>query len=309
MTELEAWFDVYVDARENAGLRPNTLTAYRHSFKHFVTWLSDTKPVLLDNPEDIKPSHVVRFLGSRRKSGIADASVLKLYVDVRVFFNWLVARSYLETSPVLKEDRPRFELKPVPVVPSHDTEALLALTWKSEFFTLRNRAMILLLVDVGVRCGELVGMRVTDVDTRANDIEVTGKGGRARRVPISDTVGPTLRRYMRARERFIQRRPQHDHPALWVGMQGPIHEKAVNKMLEQACKRAGVAHINPHAYRHTAAEESLDNDAKEGEVMEIFGWRTRQMLDRYTASGRAKRARRAHQKFSPAARLKLPKGS
>lgn len=292
---LRGLIDDYLDMLSLQGRSHNTLRAYAHSLRYMERFFAEHHPRRLDDPESIRPRELVAWYASRRESGLAPTSVGKLHTDARAFFNWCVREEEWSRNPISRVKAPRVEAEPVSLVDPETTRALLALEWKSPFFTARNRAIILVLLDSGVRVSELTGMQVDDLDMSQGRVTVTGKGGRVRVVPLGRSSRVALRRYLRRRERF----PHGHFSALWVGMQGPIKSVAVNKILEIACERAGVPHVKPHAFRHTFGHSALRAGAREGDVMYIGGWRTREMLDRYGAAGRAQRALEAHADFSP----------
>jgi integrase/recombinase XerD len=147
--------------------------------------------------------------------------------------------------------------------------------------------MISLFKDTGVRLSELAGLTMTDVTLREREALVTGKGDKQRTVKFTyDTA--------RALDRFVRERAKHPAArlsALWLGLRGPMTPSGVYQMIERSGIESGVE-VNPHKFRHTFTHVFLDRGGAEGDLMELNGWSSPQMLARYGRSARSARARR-----------------
>ncbi|WP_232524551.1 tyrosine-type recombinase/integrase [Nocardiopsis gilva] len=179
----------------------------------------------------------------------------------------------------------------------------------NSFEARRDRAIILTLLDNGVRVSGLVGLRYTPDDSDTNDVllqqsalRVTLKGGDMRLVPIGRAAAYAIDRYLRARRNHNKSHRKE----LWLSPKGALTDSGVRQMLKRRAKLAGIHHIYPHLFRHTAAHLLKLSGLSEEELMAICGWKSAAMAKRYGASAAAARARTAHRRVSRQTRPQQP---
>jgi site-specific recombinase XerC len=133
----------------------------------------------------------------------------------------------------------------------------------------------------------MAGMRVENIAREEQAVLVIGKGDRARWVPYGDKAAASLYRYLRLR----RKRADPDAGPLWLGQRGGITTSGITQMLRRLGARAGVADVRPHRFRHTSAHRAQVEGISESDLMEVFGWRSAEMVRKYGSSARAERAR------------------
>ena len=137
---------------------------------------------------------------------------------------------------------------------------------------LRDYAILLLLVRMGLRGGEVVAIELGDIDWRAGELTVRGKGGRRDRLPLPADVGDALASYLQhGRPASESRRVFLREFAPFVGF---ASTGALRGVLARACVRAGVAYVSPHRLRHTAATELLRAGAPLSEISQLLRHRS-----------------------------------
>lgn len=132
----------------------------------------------------------------------------------------------------------------------------------------RERAIVLLLVRLGLRRVEVARLEVDDIDWRAGEITVTGKGNRRERLPLPVDVGEALVDYLRldrpraitCRAVFVKLRAPH----------GPLSGGAVSAVVQHLARRAGLGPVGPHRLRHTTATGVLGSGADLVEVGQLL---------------------------------------
>lgn len=131
-----------------------------------------------------------------------------------------------------------------------DADALLGSCDRRSGIGRRDYAVILTLLRLGLRAGELADLRLDDIDWRAGEVVVHGKGGREDRLPLPADVGEAIAAYLR------RGRPRGDCRELFLRGRaplGPIASSTVRSTVRRACRRAGIVELGAHRLRHTAA--------------------------------------------------------
>ena len=132
----------------------------------------------------------------------------------------------------------------------------------------RDRAVLLLLARMGLRAGEAAGLRLDDIDWRAGEITVRGKGSRHERLPLPPDVGEAIAAYLRdgrpararGREVFAGVRAPHR----------PLTRGAVTQIAASASQRCGLGTVFAHRLRHTAATEMLSAGASLDDIGQVL---------------------------------------
>ena len=134
-------------------------------------------------------------------------------------------------------------------------DALLAACDRRRAIGRRDYAVIVLLLRLGLRAGEVAALRLDDIDWRAGELVVHGKGRRDERLPLPVDVGEAIAGYLQ------RGRPTTTHREVFVSAIapiGPIVRGAVSSIVRRACVRAGVPPVGAHRLRHTAACQMVD---------------------------------------------------
>ena len=216
------------------------------------------------------------------------------------FFRWLAAEDEI-ADPVAGLRPPHVPDKPVPVLAEGELARLERACGGRSFQQRRDAAMIAVFTATGIGLPELAGLRYDPDDPRRSDIDVwqrevtvCGKAGKTRTVKISYGAARGLDRYLRARARHAQSyRPQL---RLGINNRGPVTASGIYQVITRRGRQCGVE-VFPHRFRHHFSHTWLDRGGAEGDLMELNGWTSPQMLRRYGASARSARARRSYDRI------------
>jgi site-specific recombinase XerD len=151
-------------------------------------------------------------------------------------------------------------------VPPADVERLIASCDRSTMDGARDAAIVLLLARLGLRSIEVARLELSDLDWRAGELVVRGKGGREDRLPLPDDVGTALAEYLTVRGRREFRR-------VFLTLRAPtrpIRPDLVGDVVRRACEQAGIARFTPHRLRHALASEMLAQGASLQDISQVL---------------------------------------
>lgn len=243
---------------------------------------------------DLRRDHVEGYLAEvLAKSRPATAN--NRFRALQQFTRFLHDEGEIEANPMARMKPPMVPDEPPDVLTIKEVKAILATCKGGDFVARRDEAILRLFADTGLRLNELAGLTVDDVDLDESDeVTVLGKGRRPRAVPFGSKAGQALDRYRRLRDKHRAAAS----PAFWLGLSGPMTDNGIGQMVRKRGRMAGVEGMHPHLFRHFFAHNYLANDGREGDLMRLAGWKSRQMLERYGASAASSRAKAAHRKMS-----------
>lgn len=281
---LQSW-EIAMKAERKS---PRTIHIYLTQARAFIEWCR-----FLNSPPRFDRRSVQAFLAAESARGLSPNTVVTRYTGLRQLAVWLHAEGEAPTMVMEGMKKPSTTYIPPEVLDLEDIRRLLDACSGTRFYDRRDLACLRLLVETGARASEVVNLRLSDVNLSAGTITVTGKGDRVRTVPFGTSAARALDRYLRARR-------QHPYAAserLWIGERGPWTYDGMSDALRTRARGIGLDNFHPHLLRHTLAHRWLAAGGSEQGLMDVAGWRSREMLARYGASARAERAAAEHRRL------------
>jgi site-specific recombinase XerC len=294
-----AWREYQIgfqDWLEEVNKAPMTRRTYGVAVEQLGAFLADKG--MPTDPTVVTREHLGEWMRYMQRpadeggQGLTAQTALQRYRSVSRFFQWLVKEDEIHESPMARMSPPKVPEKLVPVVDDESLKKLFKAVDGGEFEDRRDKAILALFIDVGLRIAEMAGLKLADLDLEEREITVMGKGRRKRILRFTTATRSDVRRYLRKRGTH----PHHEAPELWIGRAGGMTGSGIYRMVARRAEEAGIGHIHPHQLRHTFAHVYLRNG---GNVMQVTGWKSRSMVDRYGASVAAERAADAHDAISP----------
>jgi len=287
-SELTEAFTLWLEALEARGTSPRTLANYREGVGKFVAFLEQHATTL----DAVQPHHIRKWLIEKQRKGVSPNTLHNAYRNPRAFWNWCIREGLTENNPFAKVEKPRVPATVKPALTPDEVEAILRACEGNEWLKLRDRALILLLLDTGLRIHEAHALTVEDASQEA--LLIRGKGGKQRVVFLSVEVRLALKRYLKS----CPHAPTGDAP-LWWGKYGALTLDGLKTAVRFVGKRAGLKRrLSPHAFRRTFATWSLRSGIDLEQLRQLMGHSDYSVLRQYLALVEAD-LKQAHQQHSP----------
>lgn len=324
MTTKDLFLSIAIEgfliARKADGYSPSTIAQYKWGLNRFLLQtgdravtdysITDFRAFMAWLRTDYKPNR-----SSGNTSPLSDGSLFNAWKAIRAFYLWL-HDEYQIPRPDLEWKRPQFEYPEIVPFTEEEVRHLLsaaeftasAQTNGRKSFKMRrptakrDRALILLLLDSGVRVSECARLKMSDVNLEVGEIHVqpfrSSRKSKPRTIPIGAKTIKSLWIYQ-----ALQKRVNDDF--IFLTKDGKKMDKdSIRLVLHEIGDRAGVVNVHPHRFRHTFAIQYLRNGGDIFTLKKILGHSTLKMVEKYLSIVDID-ITNAHRKASPADNWKL----
>ncbi len=258
-------------------LSANTVSDYGLTFRRFSEFVGRTRDIKSITSDDVN-----RFLNHQRDElGHSPKTVLNQWIALSSFWTW--AERDLGVVHIMrgKVNRPRPHRRPSAPYSEADVRAMLAACdkmagWDSAHgqrveskrdTALRDRAIMMTLLDTGIRASELTALTLRDYEPKRGQMIIHhGKGDKKRVVFLGTAAKQALWKYLASRPGAKQ-----DDPLFVTRTGQPLHRAALRLMIERAGERAGVPDAGVHRFRHTFAINFLRNGGNLLALQDLLG--------------------------------------
>jgi integrase/recombinase XerD len=273
-TNLHTWAEAFLVDRKVGGCSPGTLSFYREKLTKFLDYC---EAQVITNVLEITPNFIRQYLLYLDDVGHNPGGVHAHFRTLRTFLNWWEDEFEPDAwkNPICKVKAPKLAIQPLEPVELDVVRAMLHTCERGTFFGVRDKAILLALLDTGVRAQEFININIDDVDTVRGAILIRqGKGGKPRTVFLGNKSRKALRTYLRSR--------QDNSTALWVSKRNErLTYWGLRQIIRRRAEKAVVEEPSLHSFRRYFAITMLRNGTDLVTLSRLLGHTDLQVLERY----------------------------
>jgi integrase/recombinase XerD len=285
-------------------LAPGTVVDYGNSFRRLMAEIDPDRPFLTIGVSELRAfmAGLARLqapdgIARRPARALSKKQALNIHTGLSALWTWAMHEGIASEHLMRHIPRPRPEERAIQPFSLADVKALLDACDHSREYqrpgqvshargrpsALRDRAIIMLLLDAGLRASELCGIRLRDLDLRNRAVMVMGKGSKERWLPLSGSTVRVVWKYV-----SIQRKDADQDAMVFISRDArPMTRGALLKLLDGLGAKAGIEGCHPHRFRHTFAIQYLRNGGNLLALQTSLGHASLEMVRRYARLAQA----------------------
>jgi len=248
-----------------------TIKAYKVDLSQFLLFLKEFYQIDKD-PQKVTHTHIRSWLVELVNKNIAARSISRKLSTLKTYFRFLQKKGVCSSNPATNVSAPKSAFRLPKILEADQVEQLLdEHHFGTDFEGYRNRLIVELFFETGMRLSELLSLSLSSFDLKTQTIKIVGKGNKERILSFSNRLHGTFKEYVTEAKKLFAF-ADRDAPLLLTKKGKPIYPKLVHRLLAQ--KLAWVTtskHTNPHVLRHTFATTLLNNGADLNSIKELLG--------------------------------------
>jgi site-specific recombinase XerD len=276
---LPVLIDLFVETKRVEGRSPKTCSWYRNMISRFARFVGEDTTLDQLSLNDAR-AFVAHLQGQdtryadhpyreETEGGISSASIAAYVRAVKAFSAWMAEEGYTEGDLLAKLKRPRIPSKVVRVLSEEEIRALLMQLNPNTFLGARLYTIIALMLDTGLRAGEMCRLKLVDVAVEYRRLKVMGKGQKERFVFFGVSTQKVLLRWKLVWRPTVVR---DECDTFFVNVDGSsLTYSALTQAVKRAGKNADIPRLHCHLLRHTFAVRFLTNGGNLMALRDVLG--------------------------------------
>ena len=264
MTRIDD-FLLYLQAEKRYA--KHTVKAYKNDLNQFHAFCQATD----DEDVDLRFRTIRSWVVYLMDSGYSSRTVHRKLTSLSTFCKYLIKEGELDSNPMERVLKPRLN-KRVPAFVEEEKMIYLLdeFDFGDDFTGIRNRLVMDLLYQTGMRLSELTGLTTTSVNTEGKSVKVLGKRGKERIIPMSDELVKAVECYFIVRSEVVGLKPVDN--LLVTDKGGPAYDKLIYRIVNHYLAMVSTLDKkSPHVLRHTFATHMLNRGADLNAIKELLG--------------------------------------
>lgn len=233
----------------------NTIRVKGYNYKKFIELVGEDMEM-----EDLKKIHFTKYIIEERQRGCKISTINQRLKHLRSFFNYCLMedQGYLKVHPMKGVQNLKEEKNMIKTYSDNDIKKILESVKDKDFLSVRNKTIITLFLETGIRNTELCKIKLEDISS--NSIRIHGKGDKYRYVPLTKHLEKQLRIYMRVRTEKFKKAKKAENNLLFISrFFDPMNRYSVLKMVKTLSVNLSLGvDVNIHNFRHYYAQKMLD---------------------------------------------------
>ena len=219
---------------------------------------------------DVGADEVRVLIATLHRRGKGGKTLQRMLSSLRTFYRWLLRESKARNNPADGIRAPKSGRRLPKALDVDEISTLLNTQISDDPLQLRDLAMMEMIYSSGLRLAEVLSLNIDTIDFRDGSVVVTGKGSKARHLPVGAPALNAVRKWLKARTLILK---DQNEKALFIGQTGKrLSTRSVQSRLSKAAKERGLdQHLHPHMLRHSFATHMLESSGDLRAVQELLG--------------------------------------
>ena len=278
-------------------LSQRTIKNYTKQISYLLNFLVDEHQIT--NIEEVETQHIKQFLMKVRQKGRSVNYFNDLLKVYKVFFRYAYDEGYTATLLTEKIKNAKGDKVIIRTFSEQEIKKMINFFQGHDYLTIRNKVMLLMLIDTGIRLGELISL--TEEQIKHDYIIIKGKGAKERVVPKSPLLSKWLIKYLSVYKSYFKYRVIPNN--IFLSKNGKLlSSAAIDKILKKVGKACDISidiRISAHTFRHTYAQFQLKNGLDLYSLSRVLGHESISITQTYLNGLRDREVLEQAQKTSP----------